>query len=241
MAKLSLEPTDLDATMGPKLQRRKALVLGAAGGMGRATALELSRRGVTVGLAGRDDAGGKAIPVTIDVARVNDLGDAVAHAIDLLGGLNFLVNCAGRYHSAKAQEANLREWDDMLDTNFRGFVHIARHALPEINKSGTGAVVAIGSITSAYAGAGMHIAARRALTGFCEALFEDVREFGTKVCVIQPGYVNTPMVRSDRLDRGKMIQPEDIARTVVFVLEMPATASATEIVLRPQRTPYREA
>ena len=114
MAKLSMEPTDLDATMGSKLQRKKALVLGAAGGMGRATALELSRRGVTVCLAGRDimklddvcrhchDAGGKAIPVTIDVARVDDLGDAVANAIDLLGGLNFLVNCAGRHHSAKA-------------------------------------------------------------------------------------------------------------------------------------------
>jgi NAD(P)-dependent dehydrogenase (short-subunit alcohol dehydrogenase family) len=60
----------------------------------------------------------------------------------------------------------------------------------------------------------MHIAARRALAGYSEALFEDVREFGTKVCVLNPGYVNTPMVRSDRLDRSKMIQPEDIARTV---------------------------
>lgn len=237
--------------MGSNLQRKKALVLGAAGGMGRAISLELSRLGVTVGLAGRStekledvckhcrDAGGKAIPVTMDVTRVNDLGHAVTEAIDLLGGLNYLINCAGAYHSAKAYEADLRVWDEMLDTNFRGFVHIARHALPEINKSGSGAVVAIGSITSAYSGAGMHIAARNALTGYCEALFEDVREFGTKVCVIQPGYVNTAMVRADRLDRGKMIQPEDVARTVVFVLEMPATSCPTEITIRPQRTPYR--
>ena len=96
----------------------------------------------------------------------------------------------------------------------------------------------IGSITSAYPGAGMHFASRQALSGFCEALFEDVRESGTKVCVIKPGYVNTSMVRSDRLDRGRMIQPEDIARTILFVLQMPGTTCPTEITLRPQRTPY---
>jgi len=76
-------------------------------------------------------------------------------------------------------------------------------------------------------------------SGFCEALFEDVREFGTKVCVIRPGFVDTPMARSDRLDRARMIDPADIARTVVFVLTMPDTACPTEITIRPQRSPYR--
>ncbi len=126
----------------------------------------------------------------------------------------------------------------MLDTIFRGFVHLCRHALPLVNESDAGAVVTIGSVTTAYPGAGMHLGARRALQGYCEALFEDVREFGTKVCVINPGYVNTPMVSSDRLDRNRMIQPEDIARTLLFVLDMPATACPTEITIRPQRTPY---
>jgi NADP-dependent 3-hydroxy acid dehydrogenase YdfG len=65
-----------------------------------------------------------------------------------------------------------------------------------------------------------------------------VREYGTKVCTIHPGFVNTPLVSSDRLDRGLMIQPEDIARTVRFVLMMPETACPTEITIRPQRSPY---
>jgi NADP-dependent 3-hydroxy acid dehydrogenase YdfG len=236
--------------MGSNLQGGKALILGAAGGMGKAVALELAKRGVTAGVAGRDmkkleyacrlcrDAGGDAVPVELDMTRLDDLEGAVEHAVELLGGLHYLINCAGTHVSAKAYEADLSAWDHMLDTNFRGFVHVARHALPEINKSGRGAVITIGSITSAYPGAGMHIAARRALAGYCEALFEDVREFGTKVCVLNPGYVNTPMVRSYRLDRSRMIQPEDIARTVSFVLRMPATACPTEITIRPQRTPY---
>jgi NADP-dependent 3-hydroxy acid dehydrogenase YdfG len=71
-------------------------------------------------------------------------------------------------------------------------------------------------------------------------LFEDVREFGTKVCTIRPGYVNTPMVRSGGVDRDRMIQPDDIARTVLFVLTMPETACPTEITIRPQRTPYTD-
>ena len=236
--------------MGSNLQGRKALILGAAGGMGKAVALALAKQGVTAGVAGRDskklenvcrlcrDAGGDAVPVELDMTRLDDLEVAIKHAIERLGGLHYLINCAGTHVSAKAHEADLSTWDHMLDTNFRGFVHAARHALPEINKSERGAVIAIGSITSAYSGAGMHIAARRALAGYTEALFEDVREFGTKVCVLNPGYVNTPMVRSDRLDRSRMIQPEDIARTVSFVLRMPATACPTEITIRPQRTPY---
>ena len=236
--------------MGSNLQGGKALILGATGGMGKAVALELAKQGVTAGLAGRDtkkldhvcelcrDAGGDALPVELDMTRLDDLEGAVEHAVELLGGLYYLINCAGTHVSAKAYGADLSAWDHMLDTNFRGFVHVARHALPEINKSGRGAVITIGSITSAYPGAGMQIAARRALAGYCEVMFEDVREFGTKVCVLNPGYVNTPMVRSDRLDRSRMIQPEDIARTVSFVLQMSATACPTEITIRPQRTPY---
>ena len=74
--------------------------------------------------------------------------------------------------------------------------------------------------------------------GFAEALFEDVRESGTKVCTIRPGFVNTSMAASDRLDPALMIQPEDIARAVLFVLTMPETACPTEITMRPQRSPY---
>lgn len=85
----------------------------------------------------------------------------------------------------------------------------------------------------------MQMGAKRALSGYSEALFEDVREYGVKVCTINPGYVNTPMVKSDRIDRTRMIQTEDVARTVMFVLTMSETTCPTEIVLRPQRSPYK--
>lgn len=240
------------ADMNPvTLSGRKALVTGASSGMGRGIALALARSGVDCALIGRDEgrlastadecraAGATAFPIACDVGRMEEIESAVQRAVKNLGGLDFLINAAGIHKSGKAQDVNLADWDSMLDVNFRAIYHLTRHALPEIIRSPGGAVISIGSITVAYSGGGMAAASKRALAGFAEALFEDVREHGTKVCTIHPGYVNTPLVRSDRLDRDRMIQPENIAATVLFVLQMPGTACPTEITIRPQRSPYK--
>lgn len=235
--------------MSDNMLGRKALILGGGGGMGRAVATLLCQKGATCILSGRHSekleeacseirkAGGHAQPLELDIGNIAQIEAATQSCIDILGGIDYLINCAGIHVSAKAHEADLAAWDQMLNINFRGFAHIVRHTLPEINKSQAGAVVVIGSITLAYSGSGMHMAVKRAIVGFCEALFEDVREFGTKICVINPGYVNTPMVRSGKLDRSKMIQPRDIAEIVLFVLQSPETMCPTEITVRPQKTP----
>ncbi len=240
-----------EALADRELAGRKALVVGASGGMGRAVALALARSGVATALIGRNearvteaaaacaDAGTPAIPVVCDIGRIDGIESAVGGAIERLGGLNFLIHCAGVHVISKAHELDPPDWDQALDINFRAVYHLARYALPEINRNPGGAFVRIGSITVPYAGAGMHLGANRALDGYAEAVFEDVREYGTKVCTIRPGYVNTKMARSDRLDASRMIQTDDIARTVLYVLAMPATACPTEIVIRPQRSPYR--
>ncbi len=232
------------------LEGRKALIVGAYGGMGSAVAVALAREGTSCALMGRtrerlDEtseacaaAGTTSIPVVCDLAQTANIEPAVRKAIDELGGLNFVVNCAGAYELARADDGDLATWDRLLDINLRGTYHIARYALPEINKSPGGAIIKIGSISSSYSGAGAFLATSRGLDGYADALFEDIREYGTKVCIIRPGFVNTPLVDSSRLDRSRMIQPEDIARTVLFVLSMPGTTCPTEITIRPQRSPY---
>jgi NADP-dependent 3-hydroxy acid dehydrogenase YdfG len=175
---------------------------------------------------------------TFDNSSTATIEGAVHQAIEALDGLNYLINCAGAYERSKADEGDLEAWDQVLDVNLRGTYHLARHALPEINKSSGGAIIKIGSIPSSYSGAGAFLATSRGLDGYADALFDDVREYGTKVCTIRPGFVNTPMATSNRLDPARMVQPEDVARTVLFVLTMPQTACPTEITLRPQRSPY---
>ena len=71
-------------------------------------------------------------------------------------------------------------------------------------------------------------------------LFEDVREYGTKVCSINPGFVNTSMVNPERLNPELMMQPSDIARAVHFVLSTSEKVCPTEIVMQPQRSPWKK-
>ena len=186
-------------------------------------------------------AGTRAIVAVSDIKQTATLKDSVDQIINELGGLNYVINCAGIYEWVKGHEGDLDTWDEVLDINLRTTYHLARHALPEINKSPGGAVIKIGSIASSYSGAGAYVTSNRGLDGYMDALFEDVREYGTKVCTIRPGFVNTTLVaRVDGLHPDSMIQPADIAHAVLFVVTMPATACPTEIKIRPQRSPYKK-
>ncbi len=230
--------------------RRKTMVVGATGGIGSVVALRRAREGDAITLIGRDhvklstvadrigNGHGKPGVLTVDLGDMDACAKCIHEAAALMGGLDTFIFCAGAHARARTPEADLPSWDHVLDVNFRSFVHLIRKGIVPINASGRGAIIAIGSIPYAHAGAGMNHAAKRALTGFCEALFEDVREFGTKVSMIHPGFVATSMSASPRLQSDLMIQPEDVSDAVQYVLQSAPTACPTEIVIRPQRSPY---
>jgi NAD(P)-dependent dehydrogenase (short-subunit alcohol dehydrogenase family) len=78
------------------------------------------------------------------------------------------------------------------------------------------------------------------MIGFTQSLYEEVREYGIKVSVILPGFVDTPMIPPVKhLDRSKMIRPEDVADAVLFVLKSSPASCPVEMMIRPQRSPYR--
>ena len=230
----------------------KAMVVGATGGMGSTVARALASAGVDLALLGRNEAmlervanncraaGTEAIAVGCDIADLARIEAVVEDTVRKLGGLNYLVNCAGISRAGKLHETDLAGSDAVLDTNLRAHMYLVRYAVPEINKSPGGAVIKIGAVNHPYSGVNTYLAANRGGEGYAEALFEDVREFGTRVCTIRPGWVNTPLVASvDGVDLDRMIQPDDIAQSVLFVLTLPATACVTELTVLPQRSPYR--
>jgi 3-oxoacyl-[acyl-carrier protein] reductase len=233
------------------LSSRKAIVIGANGGIGSCVARALASRGVTAALVGRNkntlttvaqtciEVGADSFPLHCDIAQIDSIESTVKTAIERLGGLHYLINCAGVSAIEKLHETDLASSDAILNTNLRAHMYFARYSLPEINKNVSGAVIKIGAINHPFSGVNTYLAANQGAEGLAEAMFEDVREFGTKVCTIKPGWVNTPLVVSEDIDPVLMIQPEDIAQTVLFVLSLPETACPTEIKILPQRSPYR--
>jgi NADP-dependent 3-hydroxy acid dehydrogenase YdfG len=229
---------------------RKALIVGANGGIGSAVAVTLAQDGIDSALVGRNEAairqvgqtcranGAKAFPLVCDISQTDRIEATVDAAITQLGGLNYLINCAGIWARDKLHEGDLASSEKILDTNLRAQLYFARFALAEINRQPGGAVIKIGAVDHPYAGVNTYLAANRGAEGLAAAMFEDVREYGTRVCTIKPGWVNTALVQTDGVNPALMIQPDDIARTVLFVLSLAETACPTEITILPQRSPY---
>ena len=231
-----------------------ALVTGAGRGIGRAVSLLLAEAGSRVVLASRSrdqleevqsvirGKGGEAHAVPTDLIRDDDVVRLVDSAREKWGGVDILINNAGWGKRAPVVRARIEDWDQTLRVNLRAPMLLAHLLVPHMISKGEGAVINIGSVSgkSGEANGAAYSASKFGLIGFTQSLYEEVREYGIKVAVILPGFVDTPLIPANRqLDRSKMIRAEDIANTVHFVLTSPDTCCPVEITVRPQRSPYR--
>jgi NAD(P)-dependent dehydrogenase (short-subunit alcohol dehydrogenase family) len=226
------------------------LVTGASRGIGQACAIALAREGCNVALAARTEAG---LQVTADLCRAansncrclvlpvdlcvkQNLGPIVDRCVAELGGINILVANAGIYSS---------DIETAFSLNALSAFRLTELASPYIRRdaaSRRSGIVFVGSLASrlTFRGGAAFCASKHAILGYSGCVFEDLREEGIKVCSILPGFVNTAMVTSrSSLDKALMIQPSDIASTVTWILTFPDSSCPTEIVVRPQRTPYK--
>lgn len=236
-----------------KLDNKTALITGASQGIGRAIALNLASEKISLALVGRNESklkevakecenfGVKVRIYPFDLAEINKIPALVEKVRTDFKALHILVNNAGTYAKGNPFESDLKEWDYALDLNFRAVYHLTNQALALIPEQDSGAIINISSIAGqmTYKGGEIYCATKFALRAYSNCLFESVREKNIKVTCIYPGYVNTELGRGENLDESKMIQPEDIAITVNSFLKTPLTACQTEIIIRPQRTPYK--
>ena len=231
-----------------ELNKKVILITGASGGIGAAAARRMAAKGMTVALAGRNFAkleavaeecaalGGNAdiFPGEItEEVYTSGLPDAVKTRF---GALHALFNNAGVFETGSFDQADMSRWDAALDVNFRSLLHLTKAAIPHLMENPESAVINLSSIAGrmTFGGGGIYSATKHAVHAFSGCLFEDLRDRGLKVAAIYPGFVDTGMTEGVEGDRSHMIQPDDIARTLEFVLEFPANACPTEIVIRPQ-------
>ena len=232
------------------LAGKVALITGAGRGIGRAIAIALAKAGCDVRITARSidqlldvqkeiyAVKGKAVPIQADLTRDDDLESLVQSCAPV----DFLINNAGWGKRAPVVRVKIEDWDQTFRLNLRAPMILAQKFLPAMIEKGAGAVINIGSVSgkSGEADGAAYSASKFGLIGFTQSLFEEVREHGIKVAVILPGFVDTPMIPPVKhLDRSKMIQADDVAQSVLYILNSPATSCPVEIAIRPQRTPYR--
>lgn len=231
---------------------RVAIITGAGRGIGRAVARALAEEGYRVVLAARtgpelDEAvseitadGGEALAVPTDVTDATAVAQLVHRAVERFGGVDVLVNNAGGGRALRVGDSQFEDLAGVVATNLLGTMYVTRAALPYLLRRPGAAVVNIASSSGVRGQGGIaaYSAAKAGVLRFSEALFDEAREQGLKVCAICPGFVDTTLLDKDApLDRTKMIAPEDIADAVVYVVGTSPRVCPTELTLRPQRTP----
>jgi meso-butanediol dehydrogenase / (S,S)-butanediol dehydrogenase / diacetyl reductase len=216
------------------LQGRIAIVTGAASGMGAATARLLTEAGATV--LGADITSSPAIALVGDVADSAFCDAAVAKAVALHGRIDILVNAAGVIVRADAPATDDDAWSRQMRVNVDGTFFMCRAAIRQMRRQGSGAIVNFGSIWGTAGGKG-HVAyatAKGAVHNLTRSLALDHAREGIRVNAVCPGEVDTPMLRgagravpltdaqlAEMADRvvpnGRLAQPEEIGRVVVFL------------------------
>ena len=227
-----------------------ALVTGATEGIGRAIAFSLGKAGYKVGVCARTPSKVEALLKDLTAAGVTaagrtcDVGDPaqvaalVAYVTDRLGPVEVLVNNAGVGVIKPFAELTLAEWDGVMATNLRSLYLVTSAVLPGMRARGRGDVVNISSLAGkrGFPGGTAYAASKHAVMGFSESLMLEVRKEGVRVVALCPGSVDTKLIHSQTLferDPAKILQPEDIASTVLAILQLPSRATISGLEIRP--------
>jgi NADP-dependent 3-hydroxy acid dehydrogenase YdfG len=239
--------------------KKLALVTGATSGIGKATAMLLAENGYSLILTGRRtetlDAVKKEAEIKhkAEVLALNfDVRDkeAVEKAIEALPErwrkIDVLVNNAGLAVGLNhIQDGVVDDWERMIDTNVKGLLYITRAVAPLMIERGSGHIINIGSIagTEVYENGNVYCASKHAVEALTKGMRIDMLKHGIKVTGIRPGMVETEFsnVRFKGDDeRAKMtyqgftpLFAEDIAETILFVLNRPSHVNINEMVVMP--------
>ena len=234
--------------MEGSLQGQVALVTGASRGIGKAVALALAAEGAKVVLMARSQAalaqvrqeisskGGEAHVFVGDVSQPEAAQGAVVEAVQCYGGLDILVNCAGIGVFAPLVETDPADWDRVMAVNARGPFLMCRAAVPVMAERGQGCIVNIASVVGVkgYVNQGAYTASKHALMGMTKVLAQEVQPLGIRVHVVCPGGVDTDLVAQARpdLDRSVLMQPEEIAEIVLFLIRQKGRAIIDQVNVR---------
>ena len=244
--------------MAGRLDGISAVVTGASSGIGNATARALAAEGARVALFARrraklddlaEELGDVASVHEVDVSDADAVRGAIEDVVSRWGGLDLLVNNAGYGTMDPATEADLGEWQKMVDTNLTGVLttthaavgHLAEAARGERGVADVVTVSSVAGRTVTGPGSNVYAATKHAVNAFSEALRQEFAPKHVRIGLVEPGLVDTELTNSDRENTPDassaselgVLHAQDIADAVVYIVTRPRRTAVNEVLIRP--------
>jgi len=251
--------------MSGPLAGKVAIVTGAGGGIGRATARALARSGAAIVAVGRTperleetlalarDAAGAVAPgfaETADITSEDDMRRMAERTVERLGRIDILIASAGILRAAAggpkpAVDTPIEEWTTVLRTNLRGTFLSNRAVLPAMMRQKSGDIVNVASTSAlkGFAYDAAYCASKFGILGMSEALHEEARLSGVRVQTLLPGPVETGIWEQNRPvpPPEKSLEVAQVAETILYLVTLPRDAVLHGPVMVPFRVHRRPA
>ena len=234
--------------------KRVAWITGGGSGIGEAGAEALAADGWTVVISGRrkdaldavvakiSQGGGSAEAIPLDVSVAADVEKAVGQILAKYGRIDLLVNSAGINVPKRSwADMELEGWDRLVEINLNGVLYCMRAVLPAMRAQKDGCIINVASW------AGRHVSkmpgpayttTKHAVLALTHSFNMDECVNGLRACCLSPGEVATPILKMrpvvpSEAEQARMLQVEDIGRTIAFVASMPPRVCVNEILISP--------
>jgi NADP-dependent 3-hydroxy acid dehydrogenase YdfG len=235
-------------------RKRVAWITGGGSGIGEAGADALAADGWTVVVSGRRKdaldavvqkikaAGGEAEAIPLDVSIAAEVEKAVSEILARHGRIDLLVNSAGvNVPKRRWSDMELDGWNKLVEINLNGVLYCMRAVLPAMRKQQDGCIINVSSW------AGRHVSkmpgpayttTKHAVLALTHSFNMDECVNGLRACCLSPGEVATPILKlrptvPSEEEQARMLQPEDLGRTIAFVASMPPRVCMNEILISP--------
>lgn len=226
--------------------QKVAIITGGSSGIGRATAVALAKQGVKIATAARraeegeetvrlvKDAGSDGVFVKTDVAKEDDVRSLVDNTVKTYGRLDYAFNNAGIEETMTALVDQTSEiFDQIINVNVKGVWLCMKYEIPEMIRTGGGAIVNMSSVAGVrgFAQMPIYIASKHAVLGLTKSAAQQYAKSGIRINAVAPGVVETDMTKrvvgddhqfvetfKSMIPIGRIGDPEEIANAVVWLL-----------------------
>ena len=229
-----------------------AIVTGATKGIGKAVALGLAQMNYRLAIIGRNEeeleqvaneikknSGLAALSFQLDITNTVAVNEVVETIVSQTGRIDILVNNAGIYFDGTLSISEA-DFKSMLNTNLTAQLVFTKAVVPQMKKQKSGYIFNVASRSGkiGFAGSGGYNASKFGMVGLSESLYRELTPLGIKVTALCPGWVNTKMAfeAGTPLEPEQMIQPEDLMKTIQWLLTLSPGACIKEVVIDAPRS-----